>query len=122
LDNQVDPSTGTIKLKASFPNAGLKLWPGAFVTVRLRVATLHAAVVVPPVAVQRGPSGPYLFVIGADNLAARRNVAIAHDGIAETAIATGLKPGEAVVVDGASRLSDKARVTVLPPPKGGAAG
>ena len=57
LDNQVDPTTGTIKLKATFPNEQLQLWPGAFVTVRLQVETRHDATVVPPVAVQRGPHG-----------------------------------------------------------------
>ena len=63
LDNQVDPTTGTIKLKATFPNERLLLWPGGFVTVRLRVDTRHDATVVPPVAVQRGPRGPYVYVV-----------------------------------------------------------
>ena len=63
LDNQVDPATGTIKLKATFPNAGLKLWPGGFVNVRLLVQTQRGVVTVPTAAVQRGPRGPYLFVV-----------------------------------------------------------
>jgi multidrug efflux system membrane fusion protein len=115
LDNQVDPSTGTIKLKASFPNPGLKLWPGAFVTVRLVVRTWHNATVVQPVAVQRGPSGNYVYVVDADKVAHRRPVTIGHEDLGTTIIADGLKPGEQVVVDGASRLTDGAHVTAVPP-------
>ncbi len=63
LDNQVDPTTGTIKLKATFPNPGDRLWPGAFVGVRLLVRTAQNAVVVPPAAVQRGPQGAYVFLV-----------------------------------------------------------
>jgi multidrug efflux system membrane fusion protein len=115
LDNQVDPSTGTIKLKASFPNAKLALWPGAFVTVRLLVATRHNAVVVPPVAVQRGPRGAYLYVLNDDQTVSRRAVSIGHEDLVASIVTDGLKPGEQVVVDGAARLTDKVHVTVLPP-------
>ncbi len=116
LDNQVDATTGTIKLKASFPNAGLKLWPGAFVTVRLNVRTWRGATVVPPVAVQRGPAGTYVYVVDADQTAQRRPVTVGHEDIGLAVIAEGLKPGERVVVDGASRLTEGAKVTVVPPP------
>ncbi len=116
LDNQVDPTTGTIKLKASFPNDKLLLWPGAFVTVRLRVDTLKAATVVPPVAVQRGPQGPYLYVLNDDSTVTRRVVKEGHEDLAAAVITDGLKPGERVVIDGASRLTDKAHVTVIQPP------
>ncbi len=64
LDNQVDPSTGTIRLKATFPNPQLRLWPGGFVNVRLLVRTAKGAITVPPAAVQRGPQGAYVYVIG----------------------------------------------------------
>ena len=63
LDNQVDPATGTVKLKASFPNEELKLWPGAFVTVRLQTRVWQNATVVPPVALQRGPRGTFVYVV-----------------------------------------------------------
>lgn len=116
LDNQVDPNTGTIKLKASFPNPKLTLWPGAFVTVQLHVSTAKAAVVVPPVAVQRGPQGAYLYVVNADNTVTRRSVTVGHEDLTASIVTDGLKPGEMVVVDGASRLTDKAKVTLLPPP------
>ena len=114
LDNQVDPTTGTIKLKASFPNEKLLLWPGAFVTVRLRVDTRHDAVVVQPVAVQRGPRGPYLYVLNDDQTVTRRSITVGHESLTRTIVSEGLKAGERVVVDGAARLTDKAKVTVLP--------
>jgi multidrug efflux system membrane fusion protein len=116
LDNEVDPTTGTIKLKASFPNPGEKLWPGAFVTVRLRVATVKDAVVVPPVAVQRGPAGAYLYVLNADDTVTRRTVTEGHEDLTAAIITKGLAAGEKVVTDGASRLADKTKVSVLPPP------
>ncbi len=115
LDNQVDPTTGTIKLKATFPNAGLKLWPGAFVTVRLRVDTRKDAITVPPVAVQRGPQGSYVYVVGDDMLASRRMVNVAYETMRTSVIASGVQPGEKVVVDGAARLSDKMKVTLVQP-------
>ena len=115
LDNQVDPTTGTIKLKASFPNDRLRLWPGAFLTVRLRVDTVHNATVVPPVAVQRGPEGTYVYVIPADDLAERRLVKIGHEDQIASIVTEGLQPGERVVVDGASRLSNKSKVTIVQP-------
>jgi multidrug efflux system membrane fusion protein len=115
LDNQVDPSTGTIKLKASFPNENLRLWPGAFVTVRLKVETRAGAVVVPPVAVQRGPQGTYIYVANDDMTASRRPVTISHEDLTGSIVATGLRAGEKVVIDGAARLSDKAKINILPP-------
>ena len=116
LDNQVDPATGTIRLRARFANDRLTLWPGAFVTVRLRVATAHDATVVPPVAVQRGPQGSYLYVVGADRTVARRPVQLGHEDMGAAVVTAGLRPGELVVVDGASRLTDGARVAIAEPP------
>lgn len=115
LDNQVDATTGTIKLKANFPNERLALWPGAFVTVRLKVATRPDAVVVPPVAVQRGPAGPYVYVVGSDNIANRRAVTIDHEDLHDAIVSAGLKPGELVVVDGAARLTEHAAVRIAAP-------
>ena len=66
IDNQVDPTTGTLKFKAQFPNADLQLWPGQFANVRLKVDTLKNAIVVPTSSVQRGPVGTYVYVIGAE--------------------------------------------------------
>jgi multidrug efflux system membrane fusion protein len=116
LDNEVDPTTGTIKLKASFPNEHLRIWPGAFVNVRLKVETAHDATVVPPAAVQRGPRGPYVYVVGDDLTAARRAITLGHEDMRASIVTAGLTPGERVVVDGAARLTDKAKVTIAPPP------
>ena len=122
LDNQVDPTTGTIKLKASFPNVQATLWPGAFVTVRLRVDLRRDAIVVPPVAVQRGPRGPYVYVLNDDQTVTRTPVTVTHEDILQSVIAEGVREGDRVVVDGAARLTDKARVTVLPQSGGASSG
>jgi membrane fusion protein, multidrug efflux system len=112
LDNQVDPTTGTIKLKAVFPNAKHLLWPGGFVSVRLRTETARDAVVVPPSAIQRGPRGPYVFVVGDDATAHRQLVTVGYEDEQASVVAIGLKGGETVVTDGASRLSDGSKVSL----------
>ncbi|HEY0182907.1 MAG TPA: efflux RND transporter periplasmic adaptor subunit [Rhodopila sp.] len=122
LDNQVDQTTGTIKLKAVFPNARHRLWPGGFVSVRLRSDTAKDAVVVPPSAVQRGPRGPYVFVVGNDATVRRQAVTIGYEDEQESVVTTGLKAGETVVTDGASRLSDGSKVTAAKPDAGAAQG
>jgi multidrug efflux system membrane fusion protein len=122
LDNQVDATTGTIKLKAVFPNAERQLWPGGFVSVRLRTDTAKDAVVVPPAAIQRGPRGPYVFVVGEDATAKRQAVTVGYEDEQSSVIATGLKGGENVVIDGASRLSDGSKVRLSKPDSGRASG
>jgi membrane fusion protein, multidrug efflux system len=121
LDNQVDPTTGTIKLKATFPNVGNRLWPGAFVGVRLQVDVAKDAVVVPSAAVQRGPRSSYVYVIGADNTATRHNVTVGHEDEQGSIISEGVKPGDNVVIDGTSRLSDASKVTIVQPGASGTA-
>jgi multidrug efflux system membrane fusion protein len=116
LDNLVDPTTGTIKLKATFPNEHLRLWPGAFINVRLKVETVHDATVVPPSAVQRGPQGPYVYVVSDEMTAARRAVTLGHEDASAAIVTAGVTPGERVVTDGASRLTDKAKVAIAAPP------
>ncbi len=115
LDNQVDPATGTIKLKASFPNTRLRLWPGAFTTVRLLVDTLKAAITVPPVAVQRGPTGTFIWVMKGDAAVERRLVTVGHEDLNTSVITAGLTAGEQVVVDGAARLNENSRVNIVQP-------
>ena len=115
LDNQVDPTTGTIKLKATFPNAGLKLWPGGFVNVRLLVRTDQDVVTVPTQAVQRGPQGAYVFVIKPDDTAVRRMVKVGHEDDVRSIVQSGLKAGEEVVIDGAQRVIDNGKVAVAGP-------
>ncbi len=116
LDNAVDATTGTIKLKAMFPNQRLQLWPGAFVSVRLRVRIARDAVVIPTAAVQRGPAGAYVYVVGDDLLAMRRAVTITHDDTGGSIVGEGLAAGERVVTDGASRLNDRMKVVITQPP------
>ena len=114
LDNQVDPATGSIKLKATFPNTDSKLWPGGFVGVRLQVDTVTGAVVVPPAAVQRGPRGAFVYVVGADNTVTRQVIETGYEDEQVTIVTKGLTGGEKVVTDGASRLSDGAKVAIAP--------
>jgi multidrug efflux system membrane fusion protein len=112
IDNQVDPTTGTLKLKAEFPNAGYQLWPGQFVNVRLKVETLTRAVVVPTSAVQRGPAGPFSYVIGADNVVTAKPITVTQQNENDAVIASGLTPADRVVTTGFANLSDGAKVIV----------
>ncbi len=115
LDNLVDSTTGTIKLKATFPNPAERLWPGGFVNVRLLARVERGVVTVPPAAVQLGPNGDFLYVVGADNVAHQRAVTVGHQDEQLAVIKTGLAVGENVVTDGAARLSDGSKVTTMPP-------
>ena len=115
LDNQIDPATGTIKMKATFPNAGRTLWPGGFVGVRLRVDTVKDAVVVPAAAVQRGPRESFVYLIDGENVARRTNVTVGYEDDQGTVVTSGVTPGDRVVVDGVSRLTDGAKVAVVSP-------
>ncbi|PYR90455.1 MAG: efflux RND transporter periplasmic adaptor subunit, partial [Acidobacteria bacterium] len=112
IDNAVDPTTGTIKLKATFPNTSRTLWPGLFVQVALQLTTDPHAIVVPAVAVQTSQQGQYVYVIKADRTAELRNVQIDRQQGEETIIAQGVSAGEEVVTDGHLRLTPGARVTV----------
>ena len=114
LDNQVDPTTGTIKLKATFPNPSLLLWPGGFVNVRLLVQTLPGVVTIPSAAVQRGPRGTFVFVV-TDATVQRRELKTGFEDDQLSVVLEGVKAGERVVTDGAQRLSDGAKVAVAGP-------
>jgi multidrug efflux system membrane fusion protein len=113
LDNEVDQTTGTIKLKAEFPNPSLKLWPGAFVNVRLVLRLDRNVTTVPTSAVQRGPNGAFVYLVSADGVAHRRDVTISHQDETAAVVTEGAKPGDTVVIDGASRVTDGARVKLL---------
>lgn len=106
IDNQVDQQTGTIKLKADFPNEKRQLWPGQFVNVRLQVDTLKNVVVVPTESVQRGPDGTYVYVVDANKSVSMRQVAITRQDAKRAVIASGVKAGETVVTSGFGRLKD----------------
>ncbi|HEV3216612.1 MAG TPA: efflux RND transporter periplasmic adaptor subunit [Vicinamibacterales bacterium] len=112
VDNAVDQTTGTIKVKAAFPNADRRLWPGQFVNVVVTLSVDQNAIVVPSTAVQTGDRGPYVFVIKPDKTADQRMVTVARINGAETIIGDGLKSGETVVTDGALRLVTGSRITI----------
>ena len=112
IDNQVDPTTGTLKLKAEFPNAKFQLWPGQFVNVRLKVETLDKAIVVPTSAVQRGPAGTFSYVIGEDNVATAKPVVVTQQNEFDAVIASGLATTDRVVTTGFAYLSDGAKVLI----------
>jgi multidrug efflux system membrane fusion protein len=112
IDNQVDPTTGTLKLKAEFPNAHFQLWPGQFVNVRLKVDTLTQALVVPTSAVQRGPAGTFSYVIGEDDTVTATPVAVTQQNENDAVIASGLSAGDRVVTSGFASLSEGAKVSV----------
>src|SRR5712675_210245 len=112
IDNKVDPTTGTMKLKAEFPNANFQLWPGQFVNVRLKVETLSKAIVVPTSAVQRGPAGTFSYVIGEGDIATAKPVVVVQQNESDAVIASGLTTSDRVVTTGFANLSDGAKVFI----------
>jgi multidrug efflux system membrane fusion protein len=115
INNTVDVATGTIQLKATFPNSDRTLWPGQFVDVVVALTEEAGAVVVPAAAVQTGQQGTYLFVVKPDLTVESRPVAVARTIGQEAVIAKGLAPGERVVTDGQLRLSPGAKVEIKGP-------
>ena len=116
INNTVDGSTGTILLKATFPNPDKTLWPGQFVNVILRLATSRSAVVVPSQAVQRGQQGDFVFVVKADMSVESRTVKLGQRLDGETVIRKGIEAGEQVVTDGQLRLFPGAKVALMNQP------
>ena len=115
VDNEIDPATGTVKLKATFPNNELKLWPGKFVNARLVLTTEKDAIVIPSSVVQRGPQGTYAYVIKPDKTAEMRPIKVGQTEANLTLVEDGLKPGEDVVIDGQYKLQPGARVEMSSP-------
>ena len=115
FDNQIDPTTGTVRLKAIFPNEKNELFPNQFVNARLLVDVKRNATVVPSSAIQRGPQGTFVYVVKAEHTATVRPVTVDQIQGDEAAIKTGLSPDELVVVDGADRLREGARVELRSP-------
>lgn len=113
VDNQIDLSTGTLRLKAEFPNQDESLFPNQFVNIRLRVQTLKAAVLVPSAVVQFGSRGTYVYIVNEQSQSMVRDVVIGPADGALQAILSGLQPGEQVVIEGLDRLRDGRVVTVL---------
>jgi multidrug efflux system membrane fusion protein len=122
VDNGVDPTTGTIKLKGTFGNADRKLWPGEFVRVVLRLTTRQGALIVPNEAVQTGQEGQYVFVVKPDRTVESRVVLTGARIGQELVVEKGLEPGETVVTEGQLRLAPGMRIQVRDGRPGGAAG
>jgi multidrug efflux system membrane fusion protein len=123
VDNQIDPNTGTVRLKAVFPNDDSELFPNQFVNARLLLDVKRGATVVPSAAVQRGPKGTFVYVVNADRTVGVRPVTVGVSHGEETSIDDGLSPAELVVVDGTEKLREGSKVEVQsqngPPAKGG---
>lgn len=114
VNNEIDTSTGTIRLKAGFPNTDHKLWPGLSVSTQLKVTTKTGVVLVPAATVQHGPQGLYAFVIGPDKKVEVRPIKVSLSNDDSAVISEGIKAGEQVVVSGQYRLQDHTLVKVVP--------
>ena len=115
VDNEIDQTTGTIKLKATFPNPDLKLWPGKFVNARLILKTQENAIVIPSAVVQRGPQGTYAYVIKPDKTVEMRPIKVGRTEANLALVDSGLKAGEQVVVDGQYKLQPGTQVELTSP-------
>jgi membrane fusion protein, multidrug efflux system len=118
VDNTVDNTTGTIKLKARFENTDHRLWPGQFSTISLRLAQDEDATVVPSQAVQTGAQGDFIYVVRSNSTVEQRTVKVARTVGGEAVIASGIQPGETVVTDGQLRLIPDMRVEIVSTPSG----
>jgi membrane fusion protein, multidrug efflux system len=112
IDNQIDVTTGTVKLRAMFDNTDDTLFPQQFVNARLTVDTMANATVAPNAAIQQGAQGAFVYVVNNDNTVSVRQIKVGPVDGERTAITSGLKPGENVVIDGVDRLRDGAKVNV----------
>jgi multidrug efflux system membrane fusion protein len=112
VDNQIDPTTGTLRLKAVFDNKESTLYPMQFVNVRLLVETRQGQVIVPSVAIQRGSQGTFVYIVKADKTVEVRPVAVGVTEANTASIDRGLEAGEMVVTDGADKLQPGSKVTV----------
>ena len=128
VDNAIDPTTGTIKLKATFPNANSQLWPGQFVNARLLLDTSSGVLTVPSAAVRHGQDALFVYVVRPDQTVARQVVTVQRDDGVTAVIAKGLEEGQLAVTDGQSRLQNGTHISIVdgtqkqatnPPQEGG---
>lgn len=111
VDNQIDPTTGMVKLRALFPNEDLRLFPSQFVNARLLLQTIHNVIIIPSSGVQRGKAGTFFaFVVGADKTVSHRDITTGITQGDKTQVVTGLQAGDVVVVDGTDKLREGAKV------------
>jgi multidrug efflux system membrane fusion protein len=114
IDNQIDTTTGTARLKAVFPNDNFVLFPNQFVNVKLWLNTQRGVIIIPAVAIQRGPTGSFVYVVQDDDTVAARDVKVGMTEGADVSVDNGVTPGERVVIDGAEKLTEGTKVTVRP--------
>jgi multidrug efflux system membrane fusion protein len=114
-DNRVDPTTGTVRMKARFANTDERLLPGQFVNIQLTLRTLANATTIPTAAVNQGPNGSFAYVVGADQKVSMRPIKVGSTAGATAVISTGLAPGETVVIDGQMSLSTGSTVKISLP-------
>ena len=117
VDNQIDPATGTVKLKAQFPNADASLFPNQFVNARLQLDTLKDAILISTAALQRGAQGTFVYVVKPDNTVTVRPITLGPTEAQRVAVTQGLEAGELVVTDGMDRLREGAIVEVTKRPE-----
>jgi len=113
VDNAIDATTGTIRLKATFPNANYQLWPGQFINARLLVGVNANALTVPSAAVRHGQDALFVYVVKPDHTVARQVVEIGRDDGVTTIITKGLQEGQIAVIDGQSRLQNGTHVSII---------
>jgi multidrug efflux system membrane fusion protein len=112
IDNQIDTTTGTVKLRATFPNAAMNLFPNQFVNIKLRVDTLQNTAIVPSSAIQRGAPGTFVYLVKPDSTVTAQPVTLGPNEGEKVSVAKGLEPGQMIVTDGADRLKEGAKVQV----------
>ncbi len=122
IDNQIDPTTGTYKLKAIFTNDNNILFPNQFVNIHMLVDTKHNLVIVPAAAIQRGPQGTYVYAVSGGTTVNIRTVTIAQSTDNNVGISAGLNGGDVVVIDGQDKLQDGSKVTTSTSPTGSTQG
>jgi multidrug efflux system membrane fusion protein len=122
VNNQIDPTTGTVQIKANFPNARYQLWPGQFVNARLLLRVEKNGLTVPSQCVQQGPNGAFVYVIEPDNTAQMQAVTVGQVQDNEALITDGLTAGQKVVVDGQYKLQPGAKIIIQPSDASHAAG
>ncbi len=114
VDNQIDTTTGTARLKAVFPNNNFILFPNQFVNIKLWLNTQRGVIIIPAVAIQRGPTGTFVYVVQDDGTVAVRDVKVGMTEGTNVSVDNGVKPGDRVVVDGAEKLTEGMKVTLRP--------
>jgi multidrug efflux system membrane fusion protein len=110
VDNQIDQTTGTYRIKGTFPNEQNRLWPGQFVNVKLKLKVLQNVIVVPSVAVQQGPNGSYVYTVTPESTVKVTNAGVVQEGERQTVIGSGVNAGDTIVTTGFANLQDGSKV------------